>query len=240
MDKVLQRRMPFRTRRYLVDFIGSAYPSYIVSTLLGIAAALIIWSMLLHKQAAQPIQQTDTYTPQPDSVALAQHIAIAHLFGQAVSAEAAVVPVTANISIDGVVYSDDQKSALAVLKVDDKSDIYKIGDTLPDGEKLLAIAPTAVQLGGKGAPRVIELQEDFGDGGSWMQLAGVPGRPDPFPGMHNDAGQPGYASALRPVVLSSESDTLSQLRSLRQQLIPQQPAATSKQAVKPPAKAHQP
>jgi hypothetical protein len=156
------------------------------------------------------------------------------------SADASAAPVAANISIEGVIYSDDPKSALAVLKVDDKSDIYKIGDTLPDGEKLLAIAPTAVQLGGKGAPRVIELQEDFGGGGSWMQLAGVPGRPDPFPGMHNSTAQPGYASALKPVVLSSDSDTLSQLRSLRQQLIPQQPIAASKQAAKPAAKVHQP
>jgi hypothetical protein len=236
MDKVLHQSLQLKTRRYLVDFLVSVHPSHIASCVLGITAALILWSMLPHKPQATQEVQAVAYEAQPDPVVMAQQVAMAHLFGQDVTTDAAAAPVAANISVEGVIYSDDKDSALAVLKVNDKSDVYKVGDTLPDGEKLLAIAPTAVQLGGPGASRVIELQQDFGDGASGLLLAGVPGRSNPFPGMQT--GQGAFAPVLKPVVLSPDSDPLSQLRSLRQQLIPQTPPAGT--AAARPAKNHHP
>jgi hypothetical protein len=236
MDKVLHQSLQLKTRRYLFDFLVWTNPSHIISGVLGITAALILWSMLPHKPQTAKEVQTVAYEPQQDPAVMAQRVAMVHLFGQDVTAAPAAAQVTANISVEGVIYSEDKDSALAVLKVNDKSDVYKVGDTLSDGEKLLAIAPTAVQLGSSGTPRVIELQQDFGDGASGLLLAGMPGRSNPFPGMQ--AGQGAYAPVLKPVVLSPDSDPLSQLRSLRQQLIPQLPVATTKTPAEQAAKTH--
>jgi hypothetical protein len=69
------------------------------------------------------------------------------------------------------------------------------------------------------------MQQDFGDGGGALltDRAGIAGNSDPFPGMQAAMGSGTYAPALKPVLLSKNADPLSQLRSLRQQLIRQQP-----------------
>jgi hypothetical protein len=164
---------------------------------------------------------------------------MAHLFGQgAGSASSAVTATAVNITVEGIIYSEDRDSALAILKVDDHSDIFRIGDTLPDGEKLLAIAPTAVEVGDRSAPRVLAMQQDFGDGGAPLLagIAGAPGRGDFLPDMKAMQQQAAYVPSLRPVLLSQNSDPLSQLRSLRQQLIRQEPPNNPTPPAKHPAK----
>lgn len=224
MDKVLQRSFHLKARGYLLDFLASVYPSYIVSGILAITAAVMLWPMLPHKQTALSTSNATVATPQPDSIVIAQEVAMAHLFGQSASSEPSTVPTVAvNIVVEGIIYSEDRASALAILKVDDNSAIFRIGDVLPDGEKLLSIAPTAIEIGTQGTPRVLAMQQDFGDGGGPLLagVAGASGRNDFFPDMK--APQPStYVPSLRPVLLSQNSDPLSQLRSLRQQLIPQQ------------------
>jgi hypothetical protein len=107
---------------------------------------------------------------------------------------------------------------LIVLNIEGSSNIFRIGDTLPDGEKVLALAPTAVQLGDPGVPRVIEMQQNFGGGDSRMLVAegaNTAGRGNSFSSMQPAAS----LSGLKPLSLLQDADILSQLRSLRQQLI---------------------
>jgi type II secretory pathway component PulC len=211
-----------------------------INCALGIVAAVMLWSMLPHKPSVGPVLTATATPPQPDPTVVAQEVAMAHLFGQdATTASSAAPAAAANISVEGIIYSEDKDLALAILKMDGNSDIFRIGDTLPDGEKLLAIAPTAVEIGDHGAPRVLAMQQDFGDGGGGSLLAGIdgpPGRDNPFPSMQATMAPAAYIPALRPVLLSQNADPLSQLRSLRQQLIRQQPAKNPIPLAKHPAK----
>gem|GEM_PF-4966420 len=229
-----------RGRRYLVDFLGSSYPSHLISGVLGIFAVGIIWSMLPHKAVTPGALPHGAPPPHIDASVVAQEIASSHIFGQDAAAESAIAahPAT-DIKVDGIIYSDDKDSALAILDIDGKSDIFRVGDTLPDGEKILALAPTAVQLGSPGNPRVIEMQAQFGDSGSGIDSGilaaagpGMTGSGNPFPGMAPALPRP----ALRPVELAQDADPLSQLRSLRQQLIRQEPSTPpSHPAKRPPS-----
>jgi hypothetical protein len=163
---------------------------------------------------------------------------MAHLFGEDATVAMAPSARSMDISIDGIIYSDDSDSALAILKIDGNTDIFRVGDTLPDGEKILALAPTAVELGGPGAPRVLQLKQDFGDGGPGGVLAGDVGgaaRADLFAGLPA-AHAGGYTSVLRPVALPQGADALGQLRSLRQQLISQPPPRAPVRPAKSPSK----
>lgn len=236
MDKALHHNFGIKGRRYLVDFFGSSYPSHIVSGTLCLVACGIVWSMVPHKTMLSVASRSGTPTPQENAVAIAQQIASSHLFGQDPAlASSTITRPASDIKVEGVIYSDDKDSALVVLNIDGKSDIFRVGDSLPDGEKVLALAPTAVQLGSPGSPRVIEMQAQFGDGGSAVLAAAggadITGRgPSSFPGMAPALPRP----ALRPVELSQNADPLSQLRSLRQQLIRQGPATSPDHPVKRP------
>jgi hypothetical protein len=240
LNSATQQSFQLRARRYLIDFLASAYPRYALTSVLGLVMALLMWSLLPHRQSIEAaIQGSPQHRMQPDSSAIAQRVATAHLFGQDASiASSAVSVAAANITVEGVIYSEDKDSALAILKVDDHSDIFRIGDTLPDGEKLLAIAPTAVEIGSPAAPRVLAMQQDFGDGGGPLLagIAGPPGRDSFFPDTHAAAQPAAYVPSLRPVLLSQNGDPLSQLRSLRQQLIRQRPPDNATHPVKRPAK----
>lgn len=236
---MLHRSFNLRGRRYLFDFLASRYTSYMVSGILGVAAAAIIWSMLPHKSNVSAAVRPASPAFHPDSIVIAQQVAMAHLFGHDVAAGSPMGSAAAtNISVEGIIYSEDKDSGLAILKVDGNTDIFRVGDALPDGEKLLAIAPTAVEIGSQGAPRVLAMQRDFGDGGGPL-LAGIVGAPsqnDFFPDLRMAAPSAAYAPALRPVLLSPGSDPLSQLRSLRQQLIRQGPPISPAHPVKHPSK----
>ena len=69
-----------------------------------------------------------------------EKIATAHLFGQSDAAVSDTAPVAAaaTINVQGLFYSTDKDEARAILEINGKSDVFKTGDTLPDGEKLLA------------------------------------------------------------------------------------------------------
>lgn len=231
MDRALHRNFLIRGHRYLVDFLGSSYPRHIVSGTLAIVAGAIIWSMLPHKTAVPAEVPTTAAIPPADSTTIAQKVASAHIFGQGAAAGPATAPqAAANISVEGIIYSDEQNSSLVVLKIDGNSNIFRVGDTLPDGEKVLALAPTTVELGGPGVPRVIALQQYLGDNGSNLRLTGGAfGDGSPFAGMQIAGNPAGY---LKPVELPRDADPLSQLRALRQQLIRQQPATPSAQTSK--------
>lgn len=129
----------------------------------------------------------------------------------------------ADVRVDGLLYSEEPGSAWVILHVDGASGIYKTGDSLPDGETVAAIAQTAVQLTDGLSQRVIELQRDYGSPASGILLAGdtglVPGHRALFPGESALAGPPAFKPALQPVALPQGADPLTQLRSLRQQLI---------------------
>jgi hypothetical protein len=87
---------------------------------------------------------------------------------------------------------------------------------------LAAIAEGAVQLTDGLSQRVIELQRDFGNA-SGILLAGdtglMPSRRALFPGEQAANTGPSFAPALQAVSLPQNADPLTQLRSLRQQLI---------------------
>jgi len=225
MDKALHRNFQVKVQSHLIDFPAADYLRHACACLLGTAAAFIVWSIFPHK--SDPHAANVAHMPQPamhDWNSVALHVSSAHLFGQ--DARSAIVAITANpsnIMVQGLVYSDDKDSALAILSVDGNSGFFRIGDVLTDGETLLAIAPTAIQLGNGGMTRVIELQQDSGGRGDGIMLAGDTGLSSPhrvlFPGEMPAASQAPYAPALRTVSVSSTSDPLSQLQSLRQQLI---------------------
>lgn len=200
--------------------------------------ALLAWSMLPHRTVdAVTAQETVTYRIQADDPqAMTQHIATAHLFGQDAAMETPATVAVDNVSISGIIYSDDKDSALAILEIGGDSKVFRIGDALPDGEKLLSIAPAAIELGGAGTSRVIALQRYPGDATTQFPMAGDAYARDATPPGAQFAG--GSKPYLKPVELLPGSDPLSQLRSLRQQLIPQRPGTTTPHAApaKHPAK----
>ncbi|HEY1774506.1 MAG TPA: type II secretion system protein N [Gammaproteobacteria bacterium] len=202
-----------------------------VSGALVIVATGIIWSMLPQKSVVPVAVPPATPALQTDSTVIAQQVASAHLFGTGTVA-ASASPTIADITVEGIIYSDEKDSALVVLKIDGNSNIFRVGDTLPDGEKVLALAPTAVQLGSPGSPRVIALQQYAGGDGSAPRFTGGAfGQGSAFTGMQIAGTPAGY---LKPVDIPLDADPMSQLRALRQQLIRQQPAVPPVQ----PAKKH--
>lgn len=235
MDRALRHCFQFKARRYLVDLLTSGYPRRLITAALAIVTGLLTWSILLHRPVnAVAVQGLAEQQTQTDPETLTQQIVTAHLFGQDAHDTAVTAAVNpANISIQGLIYSDDKDSALAILTVDGSTAFFRIGDKLADGETLLAIAPSAVELGNNGVTRVVELQQDFGNGAG-IGLAGDTGLIGPrrpsFPGAAGAGAA--YAPALRPVSISSNADPLAQLQSLRQQLIPQRPAAATPPPIK--------
>jgi hypothetical protein len=224
MDDVLHRIFRLKPREHLIDLLTSRTSRHAISAALALAAAGLAWS--LFHGASKPTDSAPNLTiqlPNRDQARFAQDIAAAHLFGQS-SSEMPDTPQKAAyaVKIDGLLYSSDPESAWAILQVDGTSGIYKTGDTLPDGETVAAIAETAVQLADGMSQRVIELQRDFGNA-TGILLAGdtglMPSHRALFPGEQAANASPSFAPALQAVSLPQNADPLTQLRSLRQQLI---------------------
>jgi len=113
--------------------------------------------------------------------------------------------------------------ARVILEVDGKSEVYKTGDALPDGEKLAEIATMAVRLANVGTSRVIELQQVSGNGDG-IALAGADGllnrANDPFPGSGLPASSlSAFTPRLQPLSIPMGGDPIAKMRALRQQLI---------------------
>jgi len=227
MDSTLNRNSNLKHGAYVLDLFVAWPWRHTITAGLCVIASSIVWSMAgTPKHLASQTRSAVDPAGRQDVLAIAQHIAGTHLFGQNPSETAAANVPASNtaIKVEGLVYADDQGSALAILDVDGKSGFFRVGDVLPDGERLAAIAPTAVQLTQGLAQRVIELPQDFNSGADGILLAGDTGlspRAPLFPGMPDSAGAKSYAPALRPVSLSPNDSPLDQLRSLREQLIRQ-------------------
>src|SRR5580698_640131 len=211
---------------YIVDFLTPRYLRHGVAAVLTVCAGMIIWSMFPHPAKALPnVTQAVTAQPRPGIGSAVEKIATAHLFGSSAAGAANTAPtVTAvEINIEGLFYSTDTDMARAILDVGGKSGVFKTGDTLPDGEKLAAIGMNAVQIANGSALREVEIPQTFGNASSGIRLEGMPdlyAQQDSFPGSRplGSTAAP-VVQRLHPVAIPQGNDPLSQLRSLREQLI---------------------
>ena len=206
--------------RHLVDLLMSRWLQRLLSAVFAMGFLAILWSILPHvSKPSLPAPSRVNPAPGRDPMATAQRIAESHLFGQDTREPAGGEPASAaDVQVDGLLYSDDRGSAWAILKVNGETGIFQAGDTLPDGERLVAIARTAVQLSHGPSIRIVELRKDFGSGGAGIVLTGDVALTDSDHALFPGTGG-AVTSGLRPVSLPQKSDPLTQLRSLRQQLI---------------------
>jgi type II secretory pathway component PulC len=211
---------------YPIDLFRGAWVRHSIMLVLLVCVSVLAWSVFesFKPNITNPYLQAAPHDLAMDVHASSERIAKSHLFGQNVSLMVNTPSTSAaNISVQGLIYSEDKDSALAILNMDGASAFFRIGDTLPDGETLLAIAPTAVELGNGAATRVIELQRASAAGGAGIILAGDAGligqNRTLFPGETGTASQGVYTPALRAVSIPSNADPLTQLQALRQQLI---------------------
>lgn len=224
MDGVTLRNLCFNFRDHLFDLLGSRLMRHGITLGLAALAGLILWSMLpRHSKALEAAAQPQAVVLRRDMGLVAQEIAGEHLFGIDAAAAQTRSPVAqaANINVQGLLYSEDKGTARAILEVNGRTDVFKTGDTLPDGEKLAAIGITAVELGNSRALRTIELQKSNGAAASGIYIAGVnlAGANDPFPGSALAAPGAAFVQHLQTVSPNPNSNPLTQMHSLRQQLI---------------------
>ena len=210
---------------YIVDFLTQRYLRHGVTALLVVCAGLIVWCMFPHPAKALPnVTQTVTAPSRPGIGLTVEKITTAHLFGNAAGDAANSAPAVAavEISIEGLFYSTDTDMARAILDVGGKSGVFKTGDTLPDGEKLAAIGMNAVQIANGPSLHEVELPQTFGNASSGIRLEGMPdlyAQQDSFPGARPLTTAAPVIQRLHPVNIPQGNDPLSQLRSLREQLI---------------------
>ncbi len=108
-------------------------------------------------------------SPVPTPAAMTDTIVAAHLFGQVPAQTPATAPASQSITVGGIVYAGTEDSE-AVLTINGKTNIYKEGEKLPDGEKIATIGPADVQLTDNGASRRLTLAH------LWGSAFGRPGR----------------------------------------------------------------
>ena len=223
----------------VLDFLATWPLRYVVNAGLLVVATLMVAAMIPRTSKTVISQPAVNLSSSRNLVETAQRVADAHLFGQLAMQDANGPAAPAmSIEVKGLLYSDDQTAALAILEMDGSSNAFKVGDTLPDGERLTGIAPTAIQLTQGLAQRVLELPEQSGSPADGISLAGDTGliANAPFPGLNAPSSAQVYRPALRAVSVPQSANPLDQLRALRQQLIPDRPAAVSSHPAKHPAK----
>jgi len=210
---------------YLVDLHRSTALRNAVYVLLATCAGLLIWP-LLPRHAKTPAIAAATPAPQArlNISAIAGNAAAAHIFGQATTAADTAAPVSAaSITVQALFYSTDKDVARAILEINGKADVFKSGDTLPDGEKLAAIGMNAVQIANGGALREVQLEQKFGNSGEGISLTGMPelyAAQQSFPGPGTPAATADPAvQKLRQVTIPQGGDPIAQMRALREQLI---------------------
>lgn len=223
MANEAKRSRGFKRTRHVLDFLVTWPLRYVVVAALSLIAAAIVTTMVPH--AAMPALSSShaEFPPSYDITVLTQHVADAHLFGQAVpQAQSADSAPTLVITIEGLLYSDDPESALAILSVDDGSRSFKVGDTLPDGESLTAIGPAAILLTRGDTQRIIEISNQAGglkDGISLASANGLVPRTPLFPGLVSSSGLKSVQPGMHAVSLLQNASPLEQLSNLRRQLI---------------------
>lgn len=133
----------------------------------GIEGALSVLIVLLLVSSLEPHTRTSVPTVVWHSSASASPtltdrgdaIVAAHLFGQAPTLTSMSVVAASSITVDGIVYSTQADDSQVVLTLNTKTDIYKVGASLPDGEKVVAIDPDDVQLVANGASRRLAISK---------------------------------------------------------------------------------
>ena len=93
---------------------------------------------------------------------MVDRIVAAHLFGQPITAAPVQNAAAQSISVDGIVYAESADVSQAVLTINGKTDVYKTGQHLPDGETLAAIGPNEITLAANGADHQVSLPR-YGD-----------------------------------------------------------------------------
>lgn len=163
--------------------------------------------------------------------ALGDKIVAAHLFGQAQIAASAPGSADQSISVDGIVYIPHSGNSQAVLTINGKTEVYKNGATLPDGETLAAIGPSTIQLALAGATRQLTLNmSQYGNSNpagtppmGMNLIASVPQTPAyAAPSAGVTAGTPNSTPmpGMRPPQVPVTAPPLEQLQALRAQLVP--------------------
>ena len=209
-----------------VDLLESKSLRHGISLSLCALSALLVWSMFPHRPkrpeaAVNPVTAPTRSSPH-DS---AERVATFHLFGRDATDSVASGPVAtvATVNIQGLFYSTDPDLARVILDVAGTSDVFKTGDTLPDGERVKAIGMNAVQIANGVSLREVDLDRKFGNDSPGIQLSGIPelyAQQDSLPGAPSPAGSAApVVQRLAPVMLPQTGDPLSQMRALRQQLI---------------------
>ena len=191
-----------------------------VCACLSLGIGLILWSML----AAQPTTltlQAATNTPSPATghqVVSAERIMAAHLFGEhEQDTDNSTVTQAAIITIEGILYSPDPDTARAILTVDGRDGVFKVGDILTDREKITSITLSAVGIG----TRTINLEQRIWDlnTGTSRVMSGAGDYAATSDARQRIRSVIVAIPSLNPVNIPVTSDPVTQLQSLRQQLI---------------------
>jgi hypothetical protein len=240
-DSSAMRSLDIKRATQVLEFLSGWPLRYVVTISLAMVCVGTIAAMI-PRSGKVMVQGPATNSIAPTSIlALAQHIADSHLFGQepGQAPGAAAIATAVAIKVQGLLYSDDQTAALAILEVNGNSGTFKVGDVLADGEKLTAISPTAVQLTQGMTQRAVEMPQQFGGPEDGIALSGATGlgpNGDQLPGFTSPSGMPTYQPTLHTVSVPDTDNPLDQLRSLRQQLIAQRPETAPSDSMKHPAK----
>lgn len=133
----------------------------------GTEGALSVLIVLVLVSSLEPHTRTSVPAVVPHSIATTSPIltdrgdviVAAHLFGQAPTLTSAPVVAPSSITVDGIVYSTQADDSEAVLTLNAETDIYKVGASLPDGEKVIAIDPGDVQLVANGTTRFLAMSK---------------------------------------------------------------------------------
>jgi hypothetical protein len=181
----------------------------------------------------------------PASAAQADAIVATHLFGQAPAAAPTPNVAAPSMTVDGIVYASEKGDSEVVLTINGKTDVYRNGAKLPDGETVTIIGPGDLELAENGRTRHLVLSRYgtsdsegpaayaallHGTGFSAPEtdpaLASLPGVPptgmmepltplSPVPLSISAVSIP----SARAVQISPTATPLEQLQALRQQLI---------------------
>ncbi|MGH7241303.1 MAG: type II secretion system protein N [Candidatus Saccharimonadales bacterium] len=190
------------THGHWQDSRTGSYLRHGIEGALGVLIILLLasyWRPQTHAAAAivPPASAKNTVVAPAD---MANTIVTAHLFGQAPARTPALSSTTQSITVDGIVYAPQPQDSVALLTLDGKADLYKVGELLTDGEKIIAIDASDVQLAANGVIRRVALAQygsadSVGPAAYAALLSGVGlSSPDSVDGRQNSPGALAEAS----------------------------------------------
>ncbi len=216
MDNALHRRSSLSFDIHVVEIVRSKHLRNAVVMLLSVTAITLTWMLVRHT----PTQTSTapTFQAMTANQINPENIVTAHLFGQDPDALKHATPLqsTASVNVQGLLYSPDPDSALAILEVDGTTGVFRKGDALSDGEKIAAIDVAGVQLSDGISIRVVQLSQKFGNQVPGISINGTQSLMGDI-AISRQTSVPGQG--LQPVVITPGNNPIDQLKSLRQQLI---------------------